>query len=176
MTLFEFQQLSKRTLKTGRDLDADLQDYCLGILTEGGEAFDVLKKHLYHGHELDVERFAKEAGDALWYIAAVCTKVGIDLHCAHRCAAAEIFNPEKTPIRFFQDAIIFRARTITLSLFKECPETIAEATFLAGKLAKTIEAVCGHYGIPLAMVLENNVKKLMERYPDGFSQAASINR
>ena len=32
------------------------------------------------------------------------------------------------------------------------------------------------YGIPMSYILNENIKKLEERYPDGFSEEKSINR
>ena len=32
------------------------------------------------------------------------------------------------------------------------------------------------YGIPMTYILDENIKKLEERYPEGFSEEKSINR
>ena len=32
------------------------------------------------------------------------------------------------------------------------------------------------YGIPMTFILEENIKKLEERYPEGFSEEKSVNR
>ena len=51
----------------------------LGLAGEAGEVVDHLKKHLHHGHELDRDKLVKEAGDVLWYLAALATLLGVDL-------------------------------------------------------------------------------------------------
>ena len=44
-----------------------------------GEAIDILKKHLFQGHELDTEHMAKELGDVAWYLAVSANAIGYDL-------------------------------------------------------------------------------------------------
>ena len=39
----------------------------MGLNGEAGECIDILKKHLFHGHELDSTHLAEELGDASWY-------------------------------------------------------------------------------------------------------------
>ena len=51
----------------------------LGLAGESGEVADLLKKHLGHGHPLDVDKLRAELGDVLWYIAALCTLYNITL-------------------------------------------------------------------------------------------------
>lgn len=77
-----------------------------GLNGESGEAIDLMKKHLFQGHELDKVHVAKELGDIAWYLALSADAIGYDL------------------------------------------ETI----------------------------FQMNVDKLKERYPDGFSEAKSLNR
>jgi len=51
----------------------------LGIAGESGEVVDIIKKKLYHAHELDVSVLGKEVGDLLWYIVLLCDTVGLTL-------------------------------------------------------------------------------------------------
>ena len=41
----------------------------MGLCGESGEAVDIVKKHLFHGHPLDREALKKELGDIAWYLA-----------------------------------------------------------------------------------------------------------
>lgn len=43
------------------------------------EAIDILKKHLFQGHELDTAHMAKELGDVAWYLAVSANAIGYDL-------------------------------------------------------------------------------------------------
>jgi NTP pyrophosphatase (non-canonical NTP hydrolase) len=51
----------------------------LGLVGEGGECADHVKKHLFHGHALDRDKVKKELGDVLWYVAILAKEVGIPL-------------------------------------------------------------------------------------------------
>ena len=51
----------------------------MGLCGESGEAIDLMKKHLYQGHDLDREKLIKELGDVAWYLAEAATGLGIDL-------------------------------------------------------------------------------------------------
>jgi NTP pyrophosphatase (non-canonical NTP hydrolase) len=53
--------------------------YALGIAGEAGEVADLLKKSLYHGHELSIDKLRKELGDVLWYVAALARIYGLTL-------------------------------------------------------------------------------------------------
>lgn len=48
--------------------DKRLENAVLGMTGEAGECADLLKKHKFHGHEFDREKFKKELGDTLFYV------------------------------------------------------------------------------------------------------------
>ena len=58
---------------------AKLNNGLQGLNGEAGEAIDILKKHIYQGHELDIEHIAKELGDVAWYLAVSAYAIGYDL-------------------------------------------------------------------------------------------------
>jgi NTP pyrophosphatase (non-canonical NTP hydrolase) len=41
----------------------------MGLMTEGAELLDALKKHIFYGKVLDHVNIKEEAGDSLWYLA-----------------------------------------------------------------------------------------------------------
>ncbi len=51
----------------------------MGLNGEAGEAIDILKKHLFQGHEMDLEHLAKELGDVAWYLAVSADALGYSL-------------------------------------------------------------------------------------------------
>lgn len=77
MTFKEYQKLAQRTSSTKRRQDK-LLNGLLGLGGESGEAIDILKKHLYQGHELDEEKLKDECSDVLWYLAEVAE--GLDMN------------------------------------------------------------------------------------------------
>lgn len=56
----------------------ELKDYTLGLTGESGEVADLVKKHFFHGHDLDVSEIIYELGDVLYYLCAICLVLGID--------------------------------------------------------------------------------------------------
>lgn len=79
MTANEYQRLALRTANPRLTITAQLINGLLGIAGEGGEAADILKKHLYQDHHLDQQHLAKELGDLCWYIALTASAIGYDL-------------------------------------------------------------------------------------------------
>lgn len=56
-----------------------LMNALMGLCGESGEAIDLMKKHLYQGHDLDREKLIGELGDVAWYLAEAATGLGVDL-------------------------------------------------------------------------------------------------
>ena len=51
----------------------------MGLCGESGECVDLVKKHLFQGHELDRAKLMKELGDVAWYLAEAATALEVDL-------------------------------------------------------------------------------------------------
>jgi NTP pyrophosphatase (non-canonical NTP hydrolase) len=82
-SLNDYQSLSARTLIDKQpeysDLELSLIWNALGLAGESGEVVDLIKKQVCHKHGVDRDAIAKELGDVLWYIAAIATKLDLDL-------------------------------------------------------------------------------------------------
>jgi NTP pyrophosphatase (non-canonical NTP hydrolase) len=105
MNFEQYQKEAQRTIP--KDFRSRLlANLVIGLNEEAGEVASPIKKHLFHGHELDRYEVIDEMGDVLWYL---------------------------------------------------------------NNLATTLE-------IDMREVADRNILKLMNRYPDGFSHTASINR
>lgn len=79
MTINEYQ---KEALKTEAGMSKEyprVLNGLMGLNGEAGEAIDILKKHLFQGHELDKTHLAKELGDVAWYLAVSADAIGYDL-------------------------------------------------------------------------------------------------
>lgn len=50
-----------------------------GLAGETGELIDLLKKHLFHGHPLDLKKARSEIGDVLHYLAVLTHVLGFTL-------------------------------------------------------------------------------------------------
>ena len=78
MTFNEYQTLAQRTanadIRVGKLING-----MLGLFGESGECADLIKKHVFQGHNLDEAHLAEELGDVLWYIAETASGLGVNL-------------------------------------------------------------------------------------------------
>lgn len=79
MLVNKYQEETKRTLNTKLTDKELLSNMALGIAGEGGEITDIIKKHLYQGHELNQFDLFEEVGDILWYISNLCNVSGFTM-------------------------------------------------------------------------------------------------
>ena len=79
MNVNEYQKLAMITLNKELNKKEMLLNSVMGLCGESGEAIDIVKKHYFHGHELDKEHLIKELGDVAWYLAEAATALDISL-------------------------------------------------------------------------------------------------
>lgn len=79
MDFNEYQKLAMITRNkeiTAKDM---LINSVMGLNGEAGEAIDLVKKHLFHNHELDMDKLKLELGDVLWYLAEAAESLDMSL-------------------------------------------------------------------------------------------------
>ena len=79
-----YQQLAARTLIDEPDRQIPDEEImivwnAIGLAGEAGEVAELAKKGVFHQHGIDRDKFAKELGDCLWYVAALCTKLELNM-------------------------------------------------------------------------------------------------
>lgn len=79
MNVNEYQKEAMTLLNPEIPKKDVLLNALMGLCGESGEAIDMLKKHLFQGHELDREKMIKELGDVAWYLAEAATGLDVDL-------------------------------------------------------------------------------------------------
>lgn len=79
MGINEYQQAALVTENKETAQHLRIVNGVLGLVGESGECADMIKKHMFQGHELDNEHLAKELGDICWYIAIAADAIGYDL-------------------------------------------------------------------------------------------------
>ena len=95
MTINEYQTAALRTAQTDKLTARELLlNSALGLCGESGEVADIVKKHRFQGHDIDVEHVAKELGDVAWYLAVGAYAIGFDLERIFR------MNKEKLEARY----------------------------------------------------------------------------
>ena len=92
MTVNEYQKLAMTTLNPELCKRDVLINSVMGLCGESGEAIDIVKKWMAHGHELDKEHLAKELGDIAWYLAEAATALDMDLEEILQANIAKLKN------------------------------------------------------------------------------------
>lgn len=79
MTINEYQRLALVTANKALSKREMLTNGVMGLCGEAGETIDLVKKHLFHGHELNRDKLLEELGDVAWYLAETCAALDADL-------------------------------------------------------------------------------------------------
>lgn len=80
MDIKEYQEKAMRTKNNDLTRDQLLLDGVLGLCGEAGEVSDMLKKHLFQGHDFKKDDLINELGDVMWYIALICESQHLSLN------------------------------------------------------------------------------------------------
>lgn len=84
----------------------DLEHGAMGVVTEGGELTDILKRFKFYAKPIDWVNVAEEAGDVLWYVAMIARACGLtleDIACANIAKLAKRY-----PDKFSNEAALNR--------------------------------------------------------------------
>jgi NTP pyrophosphatase (non-canonical NTP hydrolase) len=79
MNFLEYETAAARTINPKLGTTERLIDAAAGLAEEAGEALAIVRKHLYQGRDLDLDKLEKELGDALWCLAMTARAAGISL-------------------------------------------------------------------------------------------------
>ena len=79
MTVNEYQSLAMASLNRELSQKDILINAVMGLCGESGEAIDIVKKHLFQGHDLNRDALKKELGDIAWYLAEAATALDVPL-------------------------------------------------------------------------------------------------
>ena len=90
MTPNEYQIEALRTANSSNATLHQIINGVLGLCGESGECADIIKKHIFQGHELDHEHLAKELGDVAWYLAVTAHIIGYDLETVLKMNVAKL--------------------------------------------------------------------------------------
>lgn len=62
----------------------------MGLCGEAGEVSELVKKYLFHGHDLNEDRMIEEMGDVFWYFTLLCIEMGVSLDDIMRANIAKL--------------------------------------------------------------------------------------
>lgn len=96
MNFKEYQEKALRTAGMYSCKINQLINGVMGLNGEAGEVIDLVKKHLYQGHELDKDKLVDECGDVLWYLNLISNALNVDLEdiAIHNIKKLEIRYPK----------------------------------------------------------------------------------
>ena len=75
-----YQKLAMKTVNPELTKKDMLVNGVMGLNGESGEVIDIVKKHMFQGHDLDIEKIKKELGDVMWYIAEISEALDINMN------------------------------------------------------------------------------------------------
>jgi NTP pyrophosphatase (non-canonical NTP hydrolase) len=178
----EYQQLAARTLLSApgfqiTDDDLMLAWNMMGLVGEVGEFVEIITYPNFDN--ISPAKVAKEAGDVMWYIAAICTKQGkhlaeFQMHYApiglwQRFTFAEMGCRLMTPAAKAADLVkkgVFHQHGMNFSKLMDCLFDVY----------RTLTEICEGFDLDMSVVWQTNIEKLILRYPDGFKSQDSIHR
>jgi NTP pyrophosphatase (non-canonical NTP hydrolase) len=84
MNAAEYQEQAARTqiMQPGFDVPGHeimVVWNALGLAGKAGDVAELVKKGVFHRQRVDPAKLEKELGDMLWYAAAICNTLGLDL-------------------------------------------------------------------------------------------------
>ena len=190
MTINEYQKLAQRTCAIAQDRRDKLLNGCMGLIGETGEVVDALKKWRFQSGEnppFPSEKIVEECGDVLWYIAEVCSALGMPM--SKLISSDERMDMNQFPEFSLSAHPIFDAirHSITMVRLATEIENLSFA-FLYGNIAPAsirrcahgllmnLCVLCAYAGYSLEEAAEKNIEKLKKRYPEGFDPERSLHR
>lgn len=72
-------EYQRKAMRTATHKCYDLANAALGLTGEAGEVADIIKKHLYQGHDLYPSEVIEELGDVIWYVALMADYFNVTL-------------------------------------------------------------------------------------------------
>lgn len=94
MNFQDYEEAVQRTMNMKTSWREQMCNFLMGLAGEVGEVTEPVKKHLFHGKPLDINKIKAELGDVLWYLTAVADTMGFSLEHIARC------NKEKLEKRY----------------------------------------------------------------------------
>lgn len=154
--LKEYQKKSKRTLPDLEQSD-NLKHMSYGIITEYGEIFDIFKKHIFYGKELDLKHLSEEIGDCMFYL-------------------INIFNILESDFKNIEFKLEEVDRDKFLKNFDPFALAATLGEFNVYSHINTLYNISNIFELDFQEILSNNIEKLEKRYPEKFTEKDAIER
>lgn len=176
MDISEYSALAMRTSPEGHDR---VLNGCLGLIGESGEVVDIIKKYTFQSGdrpEFPADKMIEECGDVLWYVAELCTGLGLDATSIFINGPFNYVPSFDEPLEFLGISLVSYATQLA---FYTCKGNSTEIDQKAGlwAIVGIIHAILMFYcKSSLGACMKRNIEKLRKRYPDGFDPERSMHR
>ena len=170
----KYQELAMRTSNKELDKGEHVINGALGLCGEAGELMRAVRAKHSAGY---VDNVLDEVGDVCWYLAELCTALGVHL--------GEVFPSESSVLLEMSD---IEAADAIAMLAAKIADAVKKA-YMQGHhfdrayikeqmegIAYGIEVIAAYKWVHMPKIMERNIEKLKKRFPDGFSAERSINR
>lgn len=173
MDLIKYQELAERTEKQLATRPAWLRHASLGLITELGEFATEVKRAVIYGKPLDADRVAhmgEELGDMCWYLAIVFNATGaaMDLPQSSWLASRGRNSQGGDELIHLDEATHQMAIQIGM-LIQNQRSAGYHMRANAYTLVGLVNDACGLLGLRMLDILQDNINKLRERFPDAYS-------
>lgn len=179
LSMKNYHALAMRT--SPNDGHSKIDNGMLGLIGETGELVDLLKKHEYQsepGTPFPMDAAINELGDVMWYLEELADGLGTTMNAISALsfmALDDMTNIDK-PLPSYRAIILNlsgHANRIRKAVQKrdrrELEMQMRRMLYCCAWLARAA-------GVPMAVVAQRNIDKLIKRYPDGFSPKISMER
>lgn len=90
MDIKTYQKEAYQAIQQHESKKDEILNWAIGLSEEVGEVMNLLKHRFWASEDLSKEELAKEAGDVLWYLSALCTSLDVDLDTAAQINIAKL--------------------------------------------------------------------------------------
>lgn len=178
MNLEEYATLAMRTAKPLTSLREMLVHGAMGCCSEAGELAQTVCEHADTG-VLDLENLTEELGDGVWYAVYMAEAAG---------ASALVIQESAyfTHVVWGVDLAVRTLRWVSIGAdiatdvkafkFYDKPLDMRKLEYDLVRYISAAKQIAAAHSVDFSEVLEANVAKLRERYPDQYSDTAAIDR
>ena len=159
----------------------DLIHAIMGISGEAGELLDAIKKHVIYGEPLDKVNVMEECADIFWYLNLFMVEKGCDLNIVDDTAGQ--FQLSKAELERMADKDSFALVELSLAISAMVSTLILPEDERGVSDKKVIfttvvilQGLLEYCDYTLSQALETNIKKLVIRHGDKYSDYNALNR
>jgi NTP pyrophosphatase (non-canonical NTP hydrolase) len=177
MNFQQYVPLALRTEKPLATASLRLEHAILGLTTEGGEFTTTVKRVAIYGKAISpefIKHMREELGDTLWYVAIACDALEYSIP-----EYQYLFDDfDALPLTQKLKLVSFRLAIETGFIAFGLPnlgDASSRESIMRGLLniVCAVAHACDALGFKIEEIMDENIAKLKERFPDAYSNAAA---